>query len=87
MDTETQSMHDYILVAVCYRGWRSTQIKSMVITHDNELLMISSETQTVHVFHIGDAVRAENNLEYVRKNQINSCLHFKTQVFLKEYCS
>ena len=63
-------MCEFILVAVCYRGWRSTMIKSMVISADGELLLITSETMTVHVFHIGDAVRAENDLEFVRKNEI-----------------
>ena len=71
------------IVAVCYRGFFSCHFKTMEFSPDNELLMISSDTATIHAFHIGPYLRAKHNLAFVRKNELLSCVHFKVPEMLK----
>lgn len=55
----------------------------MVFSPDNELLLISSDTATIHAFHVGNYRRAKHNLAYVRKNELQSCVHLKVPDMLK----
>ena len=77
-------MQEFILVAVCYRGFFSTQLKTIVFSQDNELLIISSETGTVHVYAIGDAMRNQRTLKDVRKKELQSCVHLKSDFLAKQ---
>lgn len=84
-DDEGTSIHEFILVAVCYRGMFSTHFKTLIFSPDNKLLIVSSQTGTVHVFYIGDAIAKKRDLNYVRKNELHSCVHLKNDVLLKNH--
>ena len=83
-DSSGRSLKEFILVAVCYRGFFSCHLKTMVFSPDNELLLISSDTATIHVFHIGPAFRAKNRLDHVRKHELKFCVHIKINELLKK---
>ena len=84
MDDSGHSLNEFILVAVCYRGFFSCHLKTMVFSPDNELLLISSDTSTIHVFHIGPAFRDKNGLAHVRKHELKFCVHIKINELLKK---
>ena len=73
-------------MAVCYRGFFKSHLKAIVFSQDNELLAVSSDTGTIHVFHIGAALRARNNLKHVRKNELRFCVHIKLDNLMKNDC-
>ena len=59
-------------------------MKSVVFTEDNELLLVSSDSGTIHAFHIGPFIREKHPLVYVRKNEINSEVKVKVMDILKK---
>ena len=68
------SLHELILVCICYRGFFSSHLKSMCFSPDNNFILVASESAKIHVFHIGTFRNAKNNLRTVRKNEIKSCM-------------
>lgn len=68
------SLHELILICICYRGFFSSHLKSITFSPDNNFLLVTSDTAKIHVFHIGTFRNAKNNLRTVRKNEIKSCM-------------
>ena len=68
------SLHEIVMLCICYRGFFSSHLKTITFSPDNNFILVTSDTGKVHVFHIGQYVRAKNNLRTVRKNEIKSCI-------------
>jgi hypothetical protein len=84
MDDSGLSLNEYILVAVCYIGFFSSSLKTMVFSPDNEILIITSDKSILHAFHIGPAFRARATLALVRKHEIKSCVSIKINDLMKK---
>lgn len=68
------SLHEIVLLCICYRGFFSSHLKTITFSPDNNFILVTSDTGKIHVFHIGQYVSAKNNLRTVRKNEIKSCM-------------
>jgi hypothetical protein len=78
------SLHELILVCICYRGFFSSHLKSITFSPDNDFLLVTSDTGKMHVFHIGTFRLAKNNLRTVRKNEIKSIMCIALDILLKD---
>ena len=47
-------------------------------------MAVTSDAGKVHIFDIGTAYRAKNNLKTVRKNEIKSCMTIAVDQLLKD---
>ena len=68
------SLHELILICICYRGFFSSHLKALTFSPDNNFLLVTSDTAKIHVFNIGSYYKAKNNLRTVRKNEVKSCM-------------
>ena len=73
-----------MLLCVCYRGFFTSHLKAISFSPDNNFIVISSDTGTVHLFYIGKALVAKNNLATVRKTEVESILSFKMDQLLRD---
>lgn len=47
-----KSLHEVILIGICYRGWFSSHLKEMRFSPDNNFLIVTSDTGKIHIMDI-----------------------------------
>ena len=47
------SLHEIVLLCICYRGFFSSHLKTITFSPDNNFILVTSDTGKIHVFHIG----------------------------------
>lgn len=77
-----KSLHEVILIGICYRGWFSSHLKEMRFSPDDNFLIVTSDTGKIHIYDIKEHVAGKNNLKTVRKYQIERTMTLRINEIL-----
>ena len=73
---------DMSLAAICYRGFRSCNLKEISFSESLEYMLVTSDSGTIHMFNIEAALLEDRPLSIVRSKEIRSFMKLKIEDIL-----
>ena len=82
VEDSQRRLHELVLICICYRGFWSKQTKCIDFSPDNRFISVAQDDGMIHIFYIDRMIKAKNNLNTVRSNEVRSCMVVSTEQLL-----
>ena len=82
IEDSQRRLHELVLICICYRGFWSKHTKCMSFSPDSRFISLTQDDGMIHIFYIDGMVKAKNNLNTVRKNELRPVLSISSDQLL-----